>query len=138
MSEVSYKFRGENILAWARYGGVPVWCKAGEKEDGTERSIQPGRLLVMKGGDYLADIEGCVTKWRRGPIELRYTKLEEIIDDAPDWAATFEVAWPNRGVWRGNDPTEGKPVLKIIRGHIFSTKQYPERIDLKEFREGMK
>lgn len=148
MNKISYKFQGHDLTAWAEYGGLPVWHEYPTYNDGDV--TEACRLIAVTPEEQDGDLYTLVDKYgivaNQNNCRLRYSKLEDIIDGIRDDYRWFFVLDNNLGVASHHYPrffhngiVDRRPSFGVdIPGHLFDPEQYPDPINLKDFREGMK
>lgn len=124
--KISYEFKGHKLEHWGEYGGLPVKTVGGYES----------RLVFIKEDIGVMIEENSLscfsTNCHVDNILLRYSKLEDVIEKAPEWATHFYVA---RGrakgrFWQIINGVNGYSAP--IKGHLFKSEEYPEPVDLKE------
>ena len=109
-------FEGHDIVEWWPFGGLPVWnVKDTCKCDTRIFAINEG-FGINKSG-----------RWPIHKTELRYSTLEDVIDEAPEWAEKFYVM-EGKGFFIefGMGGREHE-----IKGHLFNPEDYPEPVEVK-------
>ena len=134
---ISYEFAGHNLLDWKNVEGLPVNFKAWDKSP-----FFGGLLVRTRDEEIVFGADDCVYNLLKGSVSLRYTLLENVLWQMPEWATHFWVvndldveligAPLGKGYWSTNGNKIGKAVDRTaeICGCLFDHKQYPDTVDL--------
>jgi len=128
MSKISYEFEGHNLVDWAEFGGLPVWY-----DDYAMKHTKTLDRLVAVSEEWYHLLSGNCLRIKAENLKLRYTKLEDIIDEAPWWASHFDVS---SQVGYFYDAEGIFPEPHDIEGHLFEEPEEP--VNLEQFRKEMK
>ncbi len=137
--KISYEFEGFDLTQWAEFGGLPVhvhWADDGGWS--YERLWAYDDCQTIFSGDSYNNDEYF-------EFELRYSTLSDVIEEAPERAKWFAVDGGGKTYWYAGMPIEDKEQmgkvfvaygeLKEIKGHLFNPEDYPEPVNLKEWKE---
>ena len=138
---LSYEFEGHYLPDWAEFGGLPVWNCHAEEEMGMPPQAEK-LIAVVKHkstSTYYLMESGWVYVETGGPIRLRYSQLEDVVDQKPEWAKWLYV-YKNGKIWF----CEHKPKIlaekyDVICGYgkwhetkkgLLNPDDYPEPVEL--------
>lgn len=124
---ISYEFEGHYLPDWAPYGGLPVWTGDAWPQEGKLHSWYTNNNGLKR---HLIELDGDV--FNCCDCKLRYSTLEDVMGEKPEWASEFVVLRDGHARWREVFDPEDFPMVEEIKGHLFDPKQYPEPIELKE------
>lgn len=133
--DISYEFEGHKLTDWAEFGGLPVWVNhsaiGGPYPARVYAQSPTGRWCVWWKDPCN---ESSFISTETSSIELRYSKLEDVIDQKPEWADwiipyNFDGE-ENMFSWSEDEQGTGEHLL--IKGHLFNPEDYPEPVEVSQ------
>jgi hypothetical protein len=122
---ISYEFEGFDLTEWKKSGGLPVW--AGDPS-------RSANLIAVHA-------DGWVVQNRFNELQIvyeepmvRYSALEDVIGDRPEWSTHLSVNSKGVGSWIQilGDRVNIMGITKEIKGHLFDPSVYAEPVKLEE------
>jgi len=123
---ISYKFEGHDLMDWTPHGGLPVNFKT------WNNSPFFGKLIaITKDREIVIGADNIIHDLKPGSVTLRYSKLEDVLFMAPEWAIEFEVIGTT-GSWIHRQKALR---AEYIKGCLFKQCEYAKPINIKQFRK---